>query len=143
MHMNLIDISQKILRRKNYFPWNVIFSPEMSHIHTSTKMGFPGNQPKMIQLHQNITSSEMVVRGWYMTRFDHRDLLNSEKKVWDGFHNLPALTGPICDFSRFSRGFRARRLILEKPSSWTSESEKNVPKLIFSKCFEFSKKYET
>ena len=143
MHMNPKDICQKILRRKNYFPWNVIFSPEISHIHTPTKIGFPRNKPKMHQLHKNTTSSKMVVRGWYMTHFDHRDLLNSEKKVWDGFHNLPALPGPICDFSRFFRGFRAVRLILEKPSSWTSESEKNVRKLIFSKCFEFSKKYET
>ena len=77
MHMNPIDISQKILRRKNNFPWNVIFSPEMSHICTSAKIGFPGNQPKMPQLHKNTTSSEMVVRGWYMTHIDRRDLLNS------------------------------------------------------------------
>ena len=143
MRMNLIDISQKILRRKNYFPRILCFSPEISHIHTPTKMGFPRNQPKIAQLRKNTTSSKMVARGWYMTHFDRRDLLNSEKKVWDGFHNLPALPGLICDFSRFLRGFRAGRRILEKPSSWTSESEKNVRKLIFSKCFEFSKKYDT
>ena len=46
MHMNQIDISQKILRRKNYFPRILCFSPEISHIHKSTKIGFPGNQPK-------------------------------------------------------------------------------------------------
>ena len=85
----------------------------------------------------------MVVRSWYMTHFDRRDLLNSEKNVWDGFPNLPGLPGPICDFSRFFRGFRAGPPILEKPSSWTSESEKNVRKLIFSKCFEILKKYDT
>ena len=48
MHMNLIDISQKILRRKNYFPENVSFYPEMSHMHKSTKMSMPDvNVPKL------------------------------------------------------------------------------------------------
>ena len=140
--MNLIDISQKILRRKNYFPSSIIFSPAMSHILISTKMGFSINQPKMGQLHKNTTSSEMVVRGWYTTHFDRRDLLNSKKLCWGGFPNLRGLPGPIRDFSRFFRGFRPRPRIIEKPSSWTSESEKNVRKLIISKCFKFSKKYE-
>ena len=36
----------------------------------------------------------------------------------------------------------ARAQILEKPSSWTSESEKYVRKLIFSKCVDYSKKYD-
>ena len=114
----------------------------MSHIRKSTKMRFRGNRPKMAQLHQNTTSSKMVARGWYMTHVDRRDLLNSKKLVWDGFHNLPDLPGPICDFSRFFRGFRARARNLEKPSSWTSESEKYVRKLIFSKCVDYSKKYD-
>ena len=65
------------------------------------------------------------------------------KNVWDGFPNLPGLPGPICDFSRFFRGFRAGPPILENPCSWTSESEKIVRKLIFSKCFEILKKYDT
>ena len=39
---------------KNYFPWNVIFSPAISQIHKSTKVGFPRNRPKMVQLHKNI-----------------------------------------------------------------------------------------
>ena len=73
MHMNPIDISQKILRRKNYFPKNNSFCPAMSHIHKSTKMGFPGNQPKMAQLHRYRTSSQMVVGGWYMTHNDRKD----------------------------------------------------------------------
>ena len=143
MHMNLIDISQKILRRKNYFPRILCFSPEISHIHTPTKMGFPINQPKMAQLHKNTTSSKMVVRGWYMTHIDRRDLLNSKKLIWEGFPNLPGLPGPICYFSRFFWWFRAAPQILEKPSSWTSESEKNVRKLIFSKWFDFPKNYDT
>ena len=143
MHMNLIDISQKILRRKNDFPSNNSFSPAMSHIHKSTKMRFPGNRPKMPQLLKNIISSKMVVRGWSMTLFDCRDLLNSEKNVWGGFPNFPDLSGPICDFSRFFREFRGGPRILEKPSFWTSESEKNVQKSIFFQFHNFSKKYET
>ena len=115
----------------------------MSHICTSAKNWFSGNQPKIPQLHKNTTSSEMVVRGWYMTHIDRRDLLNSKKLIWDGFPNLPGIPGPICDFSRFFWGFRAAPQILEKPSSWTSESEKNVRKLIFSNYFDFSKKYDT
>ena len=79
MNMNLMDISQKILPRKNYFPRILCFSPAMSHIHTPTKMGFPGNRPKMPQLLKNTTSSKIVVWGCYMTHFDRRDLLNSKK----------------------------------------------------------------
>ena len=78
-----------------------------------------------------------------MTHFDRRDPLNSKKLVWGGFPDLPDLLGPICDFSRIFRKFRGGPPILEKPSSWTSESEKNVRKLIFSKCFEFFKTYNT
>ena len=80
MHMNLIDICQKIFRRKNYFPWNVIFSPEISHIHTPTKIGFPRNKPKMHQLHKNTTSSKMVVRGWYRG-FSQKVLVQRYKKI--------------------------------------------------------------
>ena len=75
----LMDISQKKMSLKNNFPRILCFSPEISHIHKSTKMGFQGNQPKMAQLRNNITSSKMVVRGWYMTHFDRRDPLNSKK----------------------------------------------------------------
>ena len=98
---NLINISQKIISRKNYFSKNNSFPSAMSHIRTSTKMGFPGNRPKMLQLRDHITLSKMVVRGWYMTHFDRTDLLNSKKQVWGGFRNLPVLCGPICELSDF------------------------------------------
>ena len=88
----LIAISQKIISRTNYFPRILCFSPAISHIHKSTKMGFPGNQPKITQLHKNITSSKMVVRGWYMTHFDRRDLLNSKKKF--GIVSTTYMTSP-------------------------------------------------
>ena len=135
----LIDISQKILWRKNCFPKNNSFSPEISHIHKPTKIGFPRNQPKMHQLHKNTTSSKMVVRGWYMTRFDRRDLLNSEKKVWDGFHNLPALPGPICDFSRIFREFRVGTWILENRFFNRSSPKKMFENWFFSNFAFFPK----
>ena len=103
-----MNSSRKKISRKNYFPRILCFPSAMSHICKSTKMRIPGNRPEMAQLHKNTISSKMVIRGWYMTYFDHRDLLNSKKLVWDGFHNFPDLYEPICDFSRFFRGFRAR-----------------------------------
>ena len=78
-----------------------------------------------------------------MTHIERRDLLNSEKK---GLGWFPQLTQPLrtdLRFSRFFRGTRARAQILEKPSSWTSESEKNVRKLIFFKFRTFPKNYDT
>ena len=89
-------------------------------------MGFPGNQPEMLQLRDHITFSKIVVRGWYMPHFDRRDLLNSEKQVWGGFRNLPDLCEPICGISRF---------FAEKVIFLTLESEKNDRKLIFFKFF--------
>ncbi len=97
---------QKKISRKNNFPRILCFPSTMSHIHKSTKMRFPGNRPKMAQLHKNTTSSKMVAWGWYMTHFNRRDLLNSKKLVWDGFHNLPDLPGRFAiflDFSEISR----------------------------------------
>ncbi len=55
------------------------FLSAKSHFHKSTKTRFPENPSKVIQLHNYIKSSEMVVRGWYMTYFDRRDILNSKK----------------------------------------------------------------
>ena len=140
---NQMNSSSKKMSQTNYFPRIFGFPSAMSHIHKSTKMRFPGNQPKMPHLHRNITSSEMVVRGWYMTYFDRRYLTIS-KKIGLGW--FPRLTRPPRTDSRFFRIFsRISSWATDprKPISWTSESEKNVRKLIFSKCFEFSKKYET
>ena len=64
-------------------------------------MGISGDQPKMTQLHKNTITSKMVVRGWYMTFFYRRDLLNCKKYVWGGFHNLSNLPRPIWDFLGF------------------------------------------
>ena len=66
-----------------------------------------------------------------------------KKLVWGGYHNLSDLPGPICDFSRFFREFQPRTQILKKPSSWTSESEKNVWKWIFSNSVPKFQKYDT
>ena len=66
-----------------------------------------------------------------------------KKLVWGGYHNLSDLPGPICDFSRFFRAFQPRTQILKKTSSWTSESEKNVWKWIFSNSVPKFQKYDT
>ena len=124
MHMNQIDISQKILRPKNYFPRILCFSPAISHILTSTKMGFPGNRSKMVQLHNNIR--------WYMPHFDRTDLLESKKQVWGGFRNLSDLTGPIFENFRIFPKIWVQAADREKPIFLTFESE-----YLFSKIFFF------
>ena len=136
---NLIIISQKKISRKNNYPRILCFPSAMSHIRTSTKMRFPGNQLKMLQLHNNITFSKMVVRGCYMTHFDRRDLLNSKKLVWGGFPNLPDLPGPICDFTRFFRKFRSGRQVLKNRFLNLSTKEKMLENLFYQNVFDFSK----
>ena len=105
MNMNLLDISQKILRRKNYFPRILCFSPAISLIHKSTKMRFPRNQPEMVQLHKNIASSKIVVRGWYMTLFDRRDLLNSGKMFGAVSPTFPTFPDRFVIFLDFFENF--------------------------------------
>ena len=111
----------------------------MSHIHKSTKMRFPGNRPKMPQLLKNIISSKMVVRGWSMTLFDYRDLLNSEKNVWDGFHHLSAIPGPICDFSRIFQKIRVGTWILENRFFNRSSPKKMFENDFFQNVLKLSK----
>ena len=51
-----------------------------SHIFTNRrKCDFRVIRQEMAKLQNYIKSSEMVVRGWYMTHFDRRDILNSKK----------------------------------------------------------------
>ena len=139
---DLKNISQKIISRKNYFPWNVSFFAAIWHTRTSTKMGFPGNQPKMVQLHGPITFSKMVVRGWYMPHFDRRDLLNSKKQVWGGFRNLPGLYGPICEIFRFFRKFHLGSRYQKKWFFWLQSPKKWSKITFFSNFFDFSKNME-
>ena len=136
---DLISNSRKKMSRTNYFPWQNSFPSAMSHIRTSTKMGFPGIEAKMLELHDHITSSKMVVRGWYMTHFDRRDLLNSKKQVWGGFRNLPDLRGPICEFSRFFWKFRSGPRILEKWFFWLQSPKKMFENWFFSSFIFFPK----
>ena len=112
----------------------LIFFTPMSHTRTSTKMGFPGNQPKMVQLHGPITFSKMVVRGWYMPHFDRRNLLNSKKQVWGGFRTLPDLCGPICELSRFFRKFHLSSRYQKKWFFWL-QSPKKWSKINFFQIF--------
>ena len=109
----------------------------MSHMHKSTKMGFPRNQPEMVQLHKNITSSKMVVRGWHTTLCDRRNLLISKKLVWGGFPNLPDLLGPICDFPRFFREFRPRTWIPKNRVLGQPSPKKMFENIFFSNSVTF------
>ena len=122
-HQKLFFFLSKKCSRKNNFPRILCFPSAMSHIRKSTKMGFPGNRPKMPQLHKFRKSSEMVVRGWYMTHFDRRDLLQSKKQVWGGFRNLSDLPGPICEISRFFSEISVWEAGSRKPIFLTSEYE--------------------
>ena len=90
--------SKKILRKSD-FPCFNSFPSAMSHFRKSTKMWFPTHQPKKPQLHNYRKSSIMVIRGWYLTHFDSRDLLKS-KKNWFGW--IPQLIrSPRADLRNF------------------------------------------
>ena len=98
---NWMNTSRKKFERKNNFPKRLCFPSAMSRFHKSTKMGFPRNPPKMVEFHENRKSSEMVVRGWYMTHFDRRDLQKSKKLFWGRFRITSDFSGPICEISWF------------------------------------------
>ena len=104
------------------------FPSAMSHFHKSTKTRFPENPSKVVQLHNYIKSSEMVVRGWYMTHFDRRDILNS-KKIGLGWYcnysdSSVLILRNFSIFSEISSNFASR----ENPIFLTSESIKMVEK---------------
>ena len=96
-----MDSSRKIIPRKIVFPWNNSFLSDMSHVHKSTKMRFPGNPPKVVQLQNSRKSAKMVVWGWYMTHFDRKNFLNSKKICLGGFRNLSDLQRSIREFLGF------------------------------------------
>ena len=132
---DLTNISQKIISRKNNFPRNIGFPSAMSLTRTSTKMGFPGNQPKIVQLHGPITFSKMVVRGWYMPHFDRRDLLDSKKT---GLGWFPQLARPPRADLRFFSIFSEISIwaaATQKVIFLTSESEKMIANYFFFKFF--------
>ena len=79
----------------------------------------------------------MVVRGWYMTHFDRRDLLQSKKQVWGGFRNLSGLPSPIRDFFRFFREISTEAHKPKNPSAPTFESENYFQKLFFDNQISF------
>ena len=102
--------SKKFMRKIN-FPRRLCFLPVKSHIRKSTKMRFPGYPPKVVQLHNNRKSSEMVVQGWYITHFDRRDILNTQKICLGGFRNLSDLQRSIHEFlGNFDRGTESPKI---------------------------------
>ena len=61
-----------------------------------------------------------------MTHFDRRDLLESKKQVWGGFHNLSDLPSTIREFSRFFRKILTEAQKPKNPSAPISS-----PKIFF------------
>ena len=112
---------------KNYFLDFFGFFPTKSQIRKSSKMGIPENPSKVVQLHKSINSSRMVVRGWYMTHFDRRDLLHSKKLGVGWLRTLSDCHGPICEFSRFFRNFTRFHM------SWKTDFFNFRPRNFFSK----------
>ena len=112
----------------------------MSHMHKSTKMRFPGNQPEILQLHKNITSSKMVVRGWYMTHFDPRDLLNSKNRFGVVSATYPTSAGRFAIFLDFFGNFDLG-LGFSKSDFFDFRVRKKCSKINFFKIFGFPKNY--
>ena len=114
--------SKKCMRIIN-FPRRLCFLPVKSHIRKSTKMRFPGYPPKVVQLHNNRKSSEMVVQGWYITHFDRRDILNTQKICLGGFRNLSDLQRSNHVFLGFFREILVDVQNPQKSSASTFEFE--------------------
>ena len=102
---NQMNDSRRKKNVKNDFLNFFGFLSAKSHFHKSTKTRFPENPSKVVQLHKSINSSRMVVRGWYMTHFDRRDLLHSKKLGVGWLRTFSDCHGPICEFSRFFQKF--------------------------------------
>ena len=106
-------------------------------------MGFPGNQTKMVQLHNNITSSIMGrTRLVYASFWSHRP----PRVQKTGLGWVPQLARPpradLRNFSFFSEisVWVADR---EKPIFLTFESEKKCQKYFFSRFCSFPWKCDT
>ena len=107
---------------KNYFLDFFGFFPTKSQIRKSSKMGIPENPSKVVQLHKSINSSRMVVRGWYMTHFDRRDLLHSKKNRFRVvLHLVRLIWGDLGIFSIFP----------EISSNFTRPEKQIFPTFIF------------
>ena len=135
--------SRKIIPRKNYFPWFNSFLSPRSYVHKSTKTRFPENPSKVVQLQNYITSWKMVVRSWYMTHFDRRDLLKSKKKLF----RIDSATYPASP-ARFSKFFDFFGIFAKFRRFWKSDFlnfrvRKKSSKMIFIKFPSFLWNYDT
>ena len=83
---------------QNYFSNFMVFPLQCHTFANRRKCDFRVIRQEMAKLQNYIKSSEMVVRGWYMTHFDRRDVLNTKKICLDGFRNLSDIQWPIRDF---------------------------------------------
>ena len=134
-----MDNSRNTFSPKNNFPWFNSFPSAMSCFHITTKMRFRGNPRKTVELQNYIKSWKMVVRSWYMTHFDRRDLLKSKKIVSERFRNIPGLPGSIFEIFRFIWDFCKIPQVL-KIRFFELSSPKKIFKNDFHKISKFSLK---
>ena len=140
---NQMNISSKKSSRKNNFPRILCFPSAMSHIHISTKNGISG---KSAEYGQTSQKNNFFENGRMRLVYDSFWPQGPPKLQKIGLGWFPQLTRPPRPDSWFFRIFsEISKWVadLQKPISWASESEKNVRKLIFSKCFDFPKNYDT
>ena len=107
------------------------------------KIRLPEIPPNMARLHKYRKSSEMVVRGWYMTHFDRRNVLNSEKLGFGRFRTFSDHQRSIFDFSMFFPRILPNFKCPEKPVFSWSESQKRGGKWFFANFFDFFWNYDT
>ena len=126
-----INLCEKLIFLKDYV--FCLWSHKFANCRKSSKMQFPEYPPKVVQLQNYIKSSEMVVHGRYMTHFDRRDLLKSEKIGLGGFCNLSDLQRSIHQFLRFFMEISDITRNLKKSSASTIEFKKFFQKLFSCK----------
>ena len=95
------QFQQKNVAKKLFF-WDIMFPlgdvtyPQIDQNAVSWK-----SAKKWPNFHKSTISSKMVVRGWYMTLFDHRDLLNSENRFGVVSPTYPVSPGRFTIFLDF------------------------------------------
>ena len=137
-----MDNSRNTFSPKNNFPCFNSFSSAMSCFHITTKMRFRGNPRKTVELQNYIKSWKMVVRSWYMTHFDRRDLLKSKK-----LFRIDSATYPASP-ARFSKFFDFFGIFAKFRRFWKSDFlnfrvRKKSSKMIFIKFPSFLWNYDT
>ena len=101
------NYSRKNIRTKLFFPTFMVFPLQCHTFANRRKCDFREIRQEMVEFQNYIKSSEMVVRGWYMTHFDRRDILKSKKFGLGRFRDFSGATVLILSiFTIFFGKFR-------------------------------------